>query len=801
MKKFTTKTRIFALIAITLFVIPFFWLKPGEMDLGGDGNRLYFYDPLSNLKAFAIYSSGSWAVGKVAYNQYFIPFLLFMIFLKSIFSSATLLIAIFNGFKLSGSFVFIYLIIKELLRNENKEEITFPQFLASILGALFYTFSPSVIENMRYAIFTHHQIVLNPMIFYLLLRYLVTSSMKYIWVALLVTFIFSINFSLQAPPPLFAFYPLAIVFLLLYNFFILKNPFPWKGIIISTIFFLGLHAFHLIPVVSIIFDKGSEFNTRVFESTTKTNVGLEYFNATLQLGKVSKNIFLPLEIPTFTWSLLFMPFLILLGFFATNKKNKTVFLVSVFFIITLFLASANITQLGVEFYRKLFLIPGFGMFRNFSGQWQWVYTFFYALLAGIVISYLFSKLRKKYIYLLFIIAICSLLIRSVVVFNGDIVNVFHRGSKNLKVVMRMDPYYEKLLTYVKKIPNDGKILHIPFTDFGYNLVAGTNGGVYIGQSMVSFLAGKNDFSGYQDVDPFSEVLVKLSREKNYPLIRQVMSLLQIRYVLYNSDKRISEKFISSFPYGYTGIPASPTAALDFVQNVSSKKIYETGHYSLYEVDKKNYLPRFYAATTIFFYKNNPQFDAEYMRAKAFFPEKEFSQNQDPRIAFLDRSTCRRIFSESTCNRPVSSSDIKNLQIIYKRINPTKYKVIVKNATKPFLLVFQSKFSPHWRIYPSNGLGGTIQVIDTYYNNQIVELFPENAPIDSDIFETNAIPRYDKNHIQINGYANGWYIQPAKAGDINMTIELTSQKTVYYSLGISLISLCAFFLYGLKLFRK
>ena len=187
-------------ICILLFILPFFWLKPGEMDLGGDSNRLYFYDPISNLKAFAAYSVVPYGTGAIAYNQYFIPFLLFVAFLKSIFNSPTVVIAIFNGFKLAGSFLFIFLIIKELFRKE-EEKMSLSQSTAAILAALFYTFSPSVVDNMKYALVTHSQVFLNPLIFYLSLRHLTTSSLRYIWLALFITFIFSSNFSLQAPPP------------------------------------------------------------------------------------------------------------------------------------------------------------------------------------------------------------------------------------------------------------------------------------------------------------------------------------------------------------------------------------------------------------------------------------------------------------------------------------------------------------------------------------------------------------------------------------------------------------------------
>jgi len=798
------KHKLVLLMSVILFILPFFWLNMGEMDLGGDSNRLYFYDPISNFKAFAIYSVVPSSVGIVAYNQYFIPFVLFIAFLKSIFHSPTILIAIFNGFKLAGSFIFTFLIIKELFRKEIGAKMTLAQSMAAILGAIFYTFSPSVVDNMKYALVTHNQVFLNPMTFYFLLRYLTIFSLKYVWFALLITFIFSANFSLQAPPPFFAFYPLAIIFLLTYNFFVLQKPIPWKGIIVGILFFLGLHAFHLFPVASIVFDKGSEFNTRVFEGASKVNPGLEYFNAIRGLGKVSEHILLPLENKRLSLSLIIIPVLVMLGFLTPKRKNRTLLLVSIFFFTTLFLVSANITQVGVEFYRKLFSLPGFGMFRVFFGQWQWVYTFFYVLLVGLSISYLFSKLKKKYVYIIFIFAIGSMIARSWIVFNGEIVNVFHRGSKDVKVVIRMDPNYEKILDYIKEIPNDGRVFHMPFTDYGYNIVGGANRGVYMGQSMVSFLVGKNDFAGYQNIDPFSEVFVKLVKERNYPLIKQMMSLLQIRYVLYNSDEIIYDKFFPTFPYDYTGLPSSPSVALDFVNNISGKKVYQIGHYSLLEVDKKQYLPHLYAASEMYFYNTIPKYDVQYSRALSFFPEKPLDSNSDPRIAFIDRMTCNTILPIKTCNQNNSHIDIKDIQIIYQRINPTKYKVTIKNATKPFLLVFQNSFSSHWKLYRTTPIASR-NISDSYFNGGIIELMPVSHIFDKNPFETNKMKSvYGSTHVKVNGYANAWYIRPSELSgnsDHELILEMTTQKTVYYSFIVSAVSLLVFLLYGVKLLMK
>lgn len=799
---FLKKYKLVLAISFLLFIIPFSWLKLGEMDLGGDSNRLFFYDPLSSLTSYGIYSVVPYGVGELSYGQYFIPFLLFLSFLKSIFISPTILIDIFNGLKFSGSFLFVFLIIKELLNIEDGKNLTADKYAAGIIGALFYTFSPGVIDNMGVALNTHILVFLNPMIFYLLLRYLITHSLKYVWAAILVTLIFSVSFSIHAPP-IYAFYLLAIAFLLLYNFLILQKPIPWKSTSLMILLFLGLHTYQIVPIVSNVFDKGSQLNTRVFESTANVNLGLEYFNAILSLGKVSDHIFMPLAEKRLSWSLIIIPLLIILGFLSIKKKNKTLLLVGVFFLITLFLTSAKITNIGVEFYRKLYYIPGFGMFRNFYGQWQWVHTFFYALLAGLAISYLFFQMKRKYIYLTCIVAIGFISVRSWIVFNGDVVNFTQRGSQNLKVIIRMDPQYEKMLSYIKSIPNEGRILHMPFTDFVYNIVGGINRGVYIGQSMPSLLVGKNDFPGYQTIDPYSEVFVKLVKEKNYPLIKQMMALLQIRYILYNSDEIVSSTFFPAFPYGHTGTPTSQSQLREFVHNISKKKIYEIGHYSLYEVDKDQYLPQFYAVSDTYVYDTNPKYDVEYARALSFFPKDPLDKNKDSRIAFIDREICTKILSRQTCDQNNLHTDIKDIQIIYQRINPTKYKLVIKNFTKPFLLVFQNDFNPYWKLYPVNVSINIKNVSDSYYNGEIIELTPVNQAIDRNPFETNNIKSlYDNTHIQVNGYANAWYIKPnnfSEKENYEMIVEMTGQKIFYYSFAISLACLLIFLLYGIKLF--
>src|SRR5436190_1971371 len=98
-------------LAITLlfFIIPFFWLKAGEMDLGGDSIRLYFFDPIRFIKSTSIYDISAVGKGLVEPNYYYLPYVALIALLKAALSS-TSIINFFNGLKLAMSFLAIYLI-------------------------------------------------------------------------------------------------------------------------------------------------------------------------------------------------------------------------------------------------------------------------------------------------------------------------------------------------------------------------------------------------------------------------------------------------------------------------------------------------------------------------------------------------------------------------------------------------------------------------------------------------------------------------------------------------------------------
>ena len=792
------KKIILAFICAMLFIIPFFWFSPGELEMGGDSNRLFLYDPESYLQVNALYSVEPQGVGKVTSNQNLLPFLVLLQLLGNVFHSPYILMSLLNSVKLVGSFIFVYLIITELISHHFGKENSFRADVAGIVAGLFYTFSPSVGVNMRSALLTHNQVFLNPMVFYLVMRFLVTQRWIYVWAVLLVTLVFSSNFSLIAPPPPFAFYPLVFLFLILYVTLCLKKSLPWKQLCIGLMFFFGIHAFQIIPAIVHIFDASSDYYIRAFDSSAGINKALEYFNATLGLGKVSQNIFFTYTDST-RWTTFTVPLIVILGFLLNKKRSTALMLIAIFFFVTLFLTSANVTQAGVEVYRMLFLIPGFSMFRVFYGQWQWVHAFFYTLLFGFTLYTVLTRLKRIYIFTFSILLIILFIISSWPFINGQVLRTIHPGSKNMTSIIRMSPDYEHMLAFIKSLPDDGKILNLPFTDFFYQIVPGTNNAAYIGLSPTSYLTGRRSFSGYQIIYPFPEVFLKLAKEKNYTAIKKLLGLLNVNYILYTRDPKAFTHYYPTWPYSlFLNSVSGPQELAEFVDTLRGEKVFESGSYVLYKADKEQYLPHFYVPTSVQPYDHAGDW---YGKNVSFFVDVK---GGDPRIGFIDREQCNNLFTVDRCATSITQGGGLP-KISFTRINPIKYRVDVRGATEPFMLIFSDQFHKDWKAFISPSSREQIMVQQRYFNDTVREYKHENIFLDRQTFETLGMSHVPENqHVMVNGYANAWLIKPedtSSADKYEIIVEMTQQRYVYYGLGISAVSLVLFMIYGIKLMKK
>ncbi len=593
-----------ALIAVLLILgaVPFFWFKPGEINIGGDSSRLYFYDPVNYLKNLALYSIVPGLTGYESVNYFFTPFVTLFIVLKKMFVSPAIVTDIFHGFMLVTSFLFTYVSIAELLRR-NTANRTFI-FFAGCVGGLFYIFGPTV-GNWDKAITSHNQIFLNPLIFFLLLKYALSDNPFYLTVILLISFVFSVNFSYVAAPPLFSFYPFILFYLFVYKKYIVQTPIRWKTIAVFTFLFFSIQAFHLVPQFYVIFNKTSYEFKHVF-TAEGVSYGLNFFNATYQGIKLSKNLALIPQtnrsLTVLEYLLFIFPVIIVLGLMVQSSNKSSVrqrlshLLLMPIFLVVLFFDTANITNIGLSFYQLLFKLPGFAMFRNFYGQFSYVTSFYFALVLGLSLYAILTIATKKIRMLLYVTLPMILILNGWPLINGHMVKLPILGSKDVTVPQRFDPNFEKTLEYIRQIPTDSKFLTLPLTDFGYQMLAGTNGGLYIGPSMIGYLAGKKDFMGYATFEPFREVLFDRIKHKDYKNVQFILSLFNIRYIFYNSDSFIYDKF-PGFPYdNVRKYFPDQKSFRDFISHLDVTSEHQiSDKYHIYELSRPLYLPSIYVA--------------------------------------------------------------------------------------------------------------------------------------------------------------------------------------------------------------
>lgn len=755
---FLRKYRFALFISLFLFVIPFFWFKPGEVDLGGDGNRLYFYDPLSFIKNVSLYSIDSEGKGNVEQRHAYLIYVGLLALIKYFINSPHLLISIFNGIKLSVGFLSIYFIVKEFLRGDShREKNILSMELSGIVAGIFYivaTGSEKLIFFWVKALHSHDQVFLNPLMFLLLMRYFLTQNKWWLLSFLFVSFIFSSNFALISAPPLFAFYPIAIVFLLLYAIFIRKRKILVKDIIIGIILFLGMQSFHLIPEIGNLFDSGSATNIVVFKDII--NGGVNFFLAVHGEGKASVSFLIPSPEVSVQWTSFITPLVVVLGYILLKKKQKVILLTSVFFLLTFFLVTANVTDIGLKFYKRLFYIPGFSMFRHFFVQWAFIFIFFYALLFGQSLSIILSRCKNIYVKLIS----ASILMLFVIGFwpflNGRLIDGIQWGSNNVKTAMIIDSRYERTLEFIKKLPDEGKILIFPLTDNFNQVLYGMNNAAYVGPSSISILTHKKSFAGYQIFDSYpyliSENILRLSREKNYEALLQIFSLFNIRYIFHNADPKVYEEKFPQFPNNYmmTSLPKTQEEYREFIKKFPARLIYENGPFNIFELDKKVYRPEVYIPDIIY--------QDDMVHAVS-------NQKVSYQSAFIDKDICRK-------NRNVSNfckAEYKppHTEITVRKINPVQYVIRIKQSesTFPFLLVFQNSYHKDWKL----SLG-------------------KNSSISED------------KHVLVNKYANAWIItEDDRKGktDYILTLNLETQKYFKYGLLITGLSLFIFLGFVIK----
>lgn len=779
LKNFFLNRKLLVSLIIILTCMPFWWFAPGVIDIGGDSGRLYFHDPQRAIHIPTLYAIQPEGFGKPYFNSFNVTFYFLSYVIHSLSDSTWFTIGFFNAIKLVFGFVFTYLILRILIGNTSGHS-----YYASIIGGLVYLFSPIVIGNFDRALLYHNQVFLNPILFYLLLKYFLTKNFSYAVTGIVISVLFAHNFSILSAPPLFSFFPLSMLFLFCYVLLIRRIPIQWKNLIIICFFFVGVHGFHLLPTVLHIFDQSTGLNSEIFVKDSSQLK--DHFSAVVSQIHVSNNFFL-FSTGDFSWMKIIFPTILVAGIII-GRKNKTMLLTGIFFLIGFYMVTAAITYSGKSLYQSFFSIPGFNMFRNFDGQWATFFAFYYSLLFGQAVYFVFKKYPILSIKL-FVGLIIVMTVLNLGYITGEKVNKFNPDT-DIRYGFSPDPAFEESLKYIGSLRNDGKFLTLPFSDFSTQVIHGTNNGAYAGVSQLSFRLGRPDFPGYLTMMPLSDLFIESVKEKKYETVKKLLGLFQIRYIFHNEDERTYDSSFPTYPYTYmkTYFPDTQREYKEeFIPNLNGELIYNQNQYSVYELNSESYVPRISLASSFTTLSDQNEF-------------VNYIAESTASTAAILRSDCELTYSVSTCDA-LFSGEGSDVQIRYYRDNPTRYIVEFKNLNDPVILLLNNAYDSHWKIYHHQQFDSP-QAVLSHVKGSVIE-YGHKDTFFRPYFLQNLFDQslFENSHTKVNMYANAWIIDPQELSETNrIVIEMTSQRYIYFGAIISFISCILLFYFWFKNIR-
>ncbi|MBI3366456.1 hypothetical protein HY041_02415, partial [Candidatus Roizmanbacteria bacterium] len=327
--------------------------------------------------------------------------------------------------------------------------------------------------------------------------------------------------------------------------------------------------------------------------------------------------------------------------------------------------------------------------------------------------------------------------------------------------------YKELRNSLSSDVTDSKVLALPPAPKGSGLLLQwNNGDKYAGPHPDAYLIDKPVIDsywftrvGYKDLIADDSWTGK-KFEDNFAETLRYLGILNIRYLFVHND------FVENYDFGNKDVrKIEGRLKAKRLESLISKYpdiivMKQTPYFMLYKLPDRLFLPHFYIPETLIYSTDQIRelFNSEQKMGKyAILPSKQINNKTD-----FDKD-----------NSPT---------IRFTRVNPTKYKVRIKQAIKPFYLIFSESFDNNWKLYINNSnLDDTIKD-----SKHLSALFNQN------IFETwGKTPINDKNHMKANGYANAWFIQPDNRQnnhEYEVIVEYKPQQYFYLGLIISIITL-------------
>lgn len=775
---------------------------------------IFFFIVVANLTKLKLIAAGdnSWFLNPLFLNRQFvwdqsnlgyfyqiadvIPLVAFYKFFQLFDLPNNIIQTLYFTFFYFGSFISFYFSLKALLPRSNKTVIA--------IAGLLYVFNPyTLISPFQDRLFP--VLIFLPLLFLLYYRLLHERKIKYAFFISLISILYS---GANINPPVISI--IFIIFTAYLVYFLLSEKLErheYKILfiqqIILVLFYILTNFWHFvvdIPSMLSVSNIGGKINQfRALDSG-------HFFDHLRLIGQWAwdKSHFLYKYFPfeskydepvliLATYLITFLGLSVILYLPSRRFKSaerKIYYFFLLLFLLGALLANGSKQPLGLFFETLYNSGQVLWMFREPWAKFTPIMVFSLPVIVVGSLSFLAEKFGKSKIkLLLFALVVLLIFINAFPLFNGSVVwNKWNGTMRDSRV--EVPAYWTKMAeTINKNLSKDERVAVFPY-NFIYMAFNWPHG--YFASINPARLLLKNPIivssslpSSYSDF-LYSKTFEKLT-DPNFNL-QKYLGVLNSRYVLqendadwrYSDGKMLSpaesDKLITE--NGFHKISETGNFSSDYLKQIPNdepdqvlhkelaKELLDRPVLILYQTDSNEYfLPHFYSPEKIL--KTDRDFsdlaeivsDPNYQIKSVVYFEK---QNQDLGI------------KSNNLPEIIDSSP----EIEFKKVNPTKYNLVVKKASGKFLLVFNESYEKNWQIYLHKAATSNY-FWDNWFKKPVIK---------------------QSDHFIASGYANGWVVDTNSlchsqcrknadgTFDIELSVEFISQKYYYFGILVSLLTL-------------
>lgn len=746
MKNYTINYNLFLLLYVILLVFSLSgYYKSGNIVLGGEGDFSLDFNVHFNTYSYAWFEEATGVFGTSLNAEFLNIYLLKTIQNLSGNENLTNFILIYLIYFLP--FLGIFFVCKEL-------KISAP---LSFGISLFYVVNPFTLNHL-YSLNQWNTAILFsvPIFFWIILRYF-NNNFKLFFYFGFISFMFAFT-NVNQPLALVQQISILVSVIIIYyylNHDISLTQIIKKYIIVFTSFIL-FNIWWILNWFYVLTD-AKKMYTQSFAISWLNSQGLDPIFWKIFTFTQINNYFSDNYNSTLASFLMLIPISIIILYMGINKRPKKIILyLTLLLLVTVLLVNGVRYPLGYIYEYLVLNNFIFSTFKTPTEKWGVLYIFLFSLLLIFVLNEFRKETYYKYINIIFVI---YLIFISIPFFTGNLIPDYKIGE--IGVGSRSYTYKVEYQNLREQINND---------DLEYRLLSLPGSGNY--QVMLPISGNKY----YTGIDPLIYNINKPSITAtgnnvfaNYDILFNNIS--SPNYNKFLSIYNIKKIVIETDMYPWFGFKQKEN--ISELERIFDKTMMYKKDGSLIIFDNKdNFLPRIYTANLPVFINGseNEMFNV--------VTSNNFTLNN--KVFFLSNqiNDIQKNFLEKY---PTQSNSIQT--ITFQKNNPTKYVVMIENATSPFFLVFSESYNPRWMVYVENQPFEFNEIVADYKDINVKEMKSDRGFLFGDVsylFKKYLISQ--DSHFLVNGYANGWYLD--KPGTYYITLYYWPQLIFYAGFIIS-----------------